>query len=131
MAERNSNALSNWVIGLGILGFAALIWWAAGRPGLGDLGQDLHAGEWSCEIPAGQGLGAMAGPGLEVVDGEVASVYYSEYPSGREIPVDYADLEIINPTTLTLTTLYPPRPDFTTGAYEFTGVEGTFECTKD
>ncbi|MFK4115034.1 hypothetical protein ACI2K6_10430 [Microbacterium sp. NPDC006705] len=129
--NRPGSSLVNWVIAMGAIASAVFIWWAIGRPGFGDVGQDIYDGDWSCEQPGGNGLGAMGGPGITVIDGDVTSASYFDMTNGEDIPVDFGNVNVVNPTTLTLTTLYPPFYDAASGTYKFTDVQGTFECTKD
>lgn len=118
-ASREGQGLTNWVIGIGIAGALGLWWWASGTPGIGDIGQEIYDGTWSCSTGGGQGLGAMYGPGLTVENGEITSAWHFDTSTGREVPAPFSNVRIVSPTELTLDSTYP-----------LGNVTGSFTCTK-
>ena len=51
--------------------------------------------------------------------------------NGKDLPVGFGNVQIVNTTKLTLTSVYPPMYDIASGTYKFLDEQATFECTKD
>ena len=120
-AARTYNRYVGWFIALGLAGFAVIIWLASGRPGLGDIGKPLFAGNYSCWSGGGQGFGALGGPGIVVRDGEVVEAHYFDMTTGRDRPVPFGNVEILGTTKVRLDSIQPLGDN----------IPGTFVCERD
>ncbi len=96
------------------------MWWAAGSPGLGDIGKPLLAGEYGCWSGGGQGLGATTGPTLTVRDGEVVGASYFNMTTGDDDPVPFSNVEILSTTRVRVDSVHPLGDN----------IPGTFVCEK-
>lgn len=116
-----TNWIANWVIALGVAG-ALFIWWASsGFPGVGDIGQDIYDGNWTCYNGGEGGVGRLYGPSLVVENGAIVRAYHFDFSSGSEYSAPYTGVKILSPTKLSLQSTYGIGPD---DLYPFT-------CEKD
>lgn len=120
MSEKNAtNYVANWFIAFGVAG-ALFLWWAAsGFPGVGDVGKEIYAGDWTC-YTGDQGI-EMYGPSLVVADGEIVKAYHFDMSAGAEYEAPYENVNVISATKLTLDSTYGVGPE---DLYSFT-------CEKD